>query len=100
MASHYAPSPLVGTDYVDFSWPPTDAGGYTAIRDYVIEVGSSRTDPGYYRTADVFSSYTGGSTFYKWKSPSVIPGQYWVRIRTKNDCGLSAPSLEARFSLR
>jgi hypothetical protein len=84
---------FVGADYVDFKWfPETETGGHTAVRDYLLEVGSSPSLLGYYRSPDVFSAFTGGTPFYKWKTPGVSPGSYWARVRIKNDCGLSVPN--------
>ena len=61
-------------------------------RDYQIEVsqltGSDLAAE--LKPPTVFTQLTGGTASYRWNTPN--PGDYWIRYRTKNDCGLSAPS--------
>ena len=85
---------FVGADYVDFKWPaPTERADRPAtVQDYLLEIGSSSSLLGYYRSPDVLATFTGGAPFYKRKTPSVSPGLYWARVRMKNDCGLSMPN--------
>jgi hypothetical protein len=101
-----SPRALVQSDAVDFDWDVTTFSGsllYPGVRDYLVEVGRLATSflsSGPLKSPDVFSTATGGSGLYKWKTPSAGPGNYWMRFRTKNDCGLSQPSAEAFFTLR
>ena len=77
----------VGANYVEATWGPL-----TGARDYQIEVSQlTRSDlAAALKPPTVFTQLTGGTASYRWNTPN--PGDYWIRYRTKNDCGLSAPS--------
>jgi carboxypeptidase family protein len=103
------PVVFVGPDYVDFKWyewfitGSVGSNEYSGIRDFLLEIGSSRSSSGSsgtYLVPDVFTSFTGGASFYKWRTPGATPpGIYWARLRTKNDCGLSAAGNATTFTL-
>jgi hypothetical protein len=49
---------FVGADYVDFKWPvPTERADRPAtVQDYLLEIGSSSSLLGYYRSPDVLAN--------------------------------------------
>jgi hypothetical protein len=72
---------------VELTWTPPP---FTVPNSYVLEAGlsSGATDI----TASVNGSVTGFGTF-------APPGTYFVRVRTTNGCGTSAPSSEIFFTV-
>lgn len=96
-----SPTASVQPGWVDFQWDP-----YPGVSDYIIEVGIITSanplvvDPaGHLKNPNVLSQPTGGKTFYRWDPPNIGAGTYWVRIRNRNDCGLSDASLDTLFKI-
>jgi hypothetical protein len=73
---------------VRMTWEPV--GG--SVRSYVLELGTSR---GSSNVAVVEVSGSTSYTFFR-----LAAGDYFARVRTKNDCGVSAPSNEANPRVR
>jgi hypothetical protein len=79
-----------GTDYIDLTWPEVsgahdyrlEVGSHKGPNENIIGVGSS-----VFTIADVLSVTTGGAAHYRWNTPNVAPGHYFVRISAKLDCG-------------
>jgi hypothetical protein len=79
-----------GTDYIDLTWPEVpgahdyrlEVGSHSGSNEGIVGVGSSL-----FTMADVLSVTTGGAAHYRWNTPNVAPGHYFVRIAATLDCG-------------
>src|SRR5207237_4273195 len=69
---------------ISFSWSPSTTGAATS---YVIEAGSS---PGLSNLAN-FDTNNPATTF---SASGIGAGSYYVRVRSRSSCGVSAPSNE------
>ena len=80
-----------GVDFIEFSW-----SGLAGARDYLMEVGPFDRVPFFgfdttdtaFRTPSALHTLTGGATRYRWNTPNLAPGDYWVAVAVKRDCGL------------
>jgi hypothetical protein len=93
----------VGPGYVDFDWRPSRP---VAVTSWILEIGSSTTanaaivDPlGRLAAPNVLSQDMGASTSWRWQPRPLDSGRYWVRLRTKNNCGLSSATDYTRFTV-
>src|SRR4029079_6897516 len=97
-------SPLItrGADFIEFSWRPLDY-----VRDYLVEVGSVGSVPfaGFdttdtaFRAPTALQTLTGGATRYRWNTPNLAPGDYWVGVAAQGDCGMGELiNIPRRFS--
>jgi hypothetical protein len=89
-----------GTDYIDLTWPEVsgahgyrlEVGDRNGLNEGILGVGSSP-----FATANVSSVTTGGAAHYRWNTPNLAPGHYFIRISAKLDCGwgpiLSQPDI-------
>jgi hypothetical protein len=97
-------SPLItrGADFIEFSWRPLDN-----VRDYLVEVGPfdrvpfagfDTTDTAF-RAPTALQTLTGGATRYRWNTPNLAPGDYWVGVAARGDCGMGEfINIPRRFS--
>jgi len=93
------PNPMVtrGADFIEFSWRRIEG-----VRDYLVEVGpvegSDPTDTAF-RAPTALQTMTGGATGYRWNSPNLAPGVYWVGVSAQSDCGMGGfINIPLRFS--
>jgi hypothetical protein len=98
------PVPMVtrGADFIEFSW-----SGLEGARDYLVEVGPfdrvpfagfDTTDTAF-RAPTALQTLTGGATRYRWNTPNLAPGDYWVGVAAKGDCGMGEfINIPRRFS--
>jgi hypothetical protein len=79
-----------GTDYIDLTWPEV-----SGAHDYRLDVGN-RNGPNAgilgvasspFATANVLSVTTAGPAHYRWNTPNLAPGHYFIRISARLDCG-------------
>lgn len=93
------PNPMVtrGADFIEFSWSRIEG-----VRDYLVEVGPVEgfdpTDTAF-RAPTALQTMTGGATRYRWNTPNLVPGNYWVGVSAKGDCGMGGfINIPLRFS--
>jgi hypothetical protein len=93
------PNPMVtrGADFIEFSWSRIEG-----VRDYLVEVGPvggfDPTDTAF-RAPTALQTMTGGATRYRWNTPNLAPGNYWVGVSAKSDCGMGGfINIPLRFS--
>ena len=93
------PNPMVtrGADFIEFSWRRIES-----VRDYLVEVGPVEgfdpTDTAF-RAPTALQTMTGGATRYRWNTPNLAPGNYWVGVSAKSDCGMGGfINIPLRFS--
>jgi hypothetical protein len=87
-------------DYIEFAWNQVQGA-----RDYLVEVGTENGPLNYHSgpnsdrflTPNVMQTFTGGAARYRWNTPSVAPGEYWVRVSAKSDCGMGPLGNSAGF---
>ena len=103
-APGFGPTPqvLVQSDSIEFSWSLRTPSGqlrYPGVTDFLLEVGRYREGTsGNFTSPDLLSVTTGGTGFYKWHTPGMAAGEYWARLRLKNDCGIGRYSPPASFT--
>jgi hypothetical protein len=91
-----------GADFIEFSW-----SGLAGARDYLVEVGPFDRVPFFgfdttdtaFRAPTALQTVTGGATRYRWNTPNLAPGDYWVGVAAKGDCGVGEfINIPRRFS--